>query len=120
MIGDPAAVSPYQNDAVDCPDGMVTEVIGVVPPELAAKIPAAELEPRLTVRAPPGSAFPKASCSWTVIWPRVALADAVPDIALVVKAIFAVVRSRPCSSPERPSMRHRLCPWPSPCRCRRR
>ena len=30
MIGDPAAVSPYQNDAVDCPDGMVTEVIGVV------------------------------------------------------------------------------------------
>jgi hypothetical protein len=63
-------------------------VIGL-PPELAAKIPAEELEPRLTVSAPPGSAFPKASCSWTVILPRVGLFEAVPETAVVVKAIFA-------------------------------
>ena len=67
---------------------MVIDVIGV-PFRPAAKIPAAELEPRLTVSAPPGSAFPKASCSWTVILPRVALFEAVPVTAVVVKAIFA-------------------------------
>jgi hypothetical protein len=68
---------------------MVTEVIGR-PPGLAAKIPVEELEPRLTVRAPPGSAFPNASSTWTVIGlPRVALLDAVPKTAEVVKTIFA-------------------------------
>ncbi len=73
---------------MDCPDGIVTEVIGE-PPAVAAKFPVEELEPRLTVRAPPGSAFPNASCSWTVIMPRVALLEAAPETGAVVNAIFA-------------------------------
>ena len=57
-----------------------------VPPEVAEKmyVPV-ELEPRFTVSAVVAG-LPNASCSWTVIGPRLAFCVAVPDTGLDVKA----------------------------------
>jgi hypothetical protein len=57
-----------------------------VPPEVAEKmyVPV-ELEPRFTVSAVVAG-LPNASCSWTVIGPRLAVCVAVPDTGLDVKA----------------------------------
>ena len=67
---------------------MDTDVMGVVPPELRAKIAPLDVEARLIVAAPL-TGLPKASCSCTVITPRLALADASPVWAEVVKTSLA-------------------------------
>ena len=60
--------------------------MAVEPPEAAANsLVPAELEARVTDWAVVVGLF-RASCSWTVIGPRVAVADAAPDTAVDVKA----------------------------------
>ena len=72
---------------------MDTDVMGVVPPELRAKIAPPDVEARLTVAAPL-TGLPNGSSSCTVIRsgpgrPRLALADATPVRADVVKTNLA-------------------------------
>src|SRR5689334_21296056 len=60
------------------------------PPDVVAKDAAALVEDRLTVVAPAAlAALPNPSCSCTVMGPIVAVDDATPDAAPVVKASFA-------------------------------
>ena len=65
-------------------------VVVTPPPDVAEKIPMPELDDRLTVSAMVVG-FPSASCSWTVMGPRVGEDDAVPDTAAVVKTSLAGV-----------------------------
>ena len=69
---------------------MVTDVAAVLgaPPWVSVKKPLVDVDPRVTVRAP-GSGFPKASCSCTVILVVPAFVDAVCCSAAVVKINLA-------------------------------
>ena len=74
---------------LDEPAGIVTVVTVVtdVPPELAANTPAVLLEDSVTVVEPAAVAgLLVASCSWTVTGPRVAVLDAAPLTAVLVRA----------------------------------
>ena len=66
---------------------MLTAVTAA-PPDVSEKTPPDELEVRLTVAAAVVG-LPKASCSWTVILPRVGEFEAVPDTAVDVKTSLA-------------------------------
>ena len=66
---------------------MVIEVV-VDAPEVEANTPPAEVEERAIVSAVV-VALLKMSCSATVIGPRVALEDAAPDTAVVVRTSLA-------------------------------
>ena len=64
--------------ADDDPDGIET-VVMALPDEVAENLAVpAEFEPKVTVSAVVVG-LPKASCSWTVSGPKVALAEAVPE-----------------------------------------
>jgi hypothetical protein len=90
-VGEPAFVSPYQNDADDDPAEMDTDVTADPPDEVANTAVPVEFEDRFTVVDPDVVGFPNVSCRCTVNGPNVAVADAAPDTADDVNASFATV-----------------------------
>ena len=69
--------------ADDDPDGIET-VVMALPDEVAENLAVpVELEPKVTVSAVVVG-LPRASCSWTVSGPKVALAEAVPETGFEV------------------------------------
>ena len=73
----------------DWPAGMVTESTAA-PPDVVAKLAPVEVEPRVTVVAVVAVVgFPKASSWVTVIGPKVALFDAVPERRAVKTSLAA-------------------------------
>jgi hypothetical protein len=73
--------------ADDDPDGIET-VVMALPDEVAENLAVpAEFEPKVTVSAVVVG-LPKASCSWTVSGPKVALAEAVPERGVEVMTNF--------------------------------
>jgi len=77
---------------LELPERIVTEVVDA-PPEVAAKMPPTELDPRFTVVFEPTlTGVPKAFWTWTVMGPRVALLDAAPDTAVDVITNLLIVK----------------------------
>ena len=72
---------------------LITSVELVVPPEVAANLPPDEPDESVTDTPPAGAftAVPELFSSWTVIGPRVALVEAVPENAVDVIASFVAV-----------------------------
>jgi hypothetical protein len=83
MVGVPALVSPYQKFVVLFPELIDTEVVGAPFCVVENTALPAVFEDRFTVIADV-VALPKASCSCTVIGPRLAEGEAVPDTAALV------------------------------------
>src|SRR3984957_8730133 len=66
---------------------MMETVVAVEPQDVAHNRPPVEVEPKVAVSAPVVG-LPKASCSWTVIGPRVGLEDAAPETGAEVMTNF--------------------------------